>query len=338
MRSSPSSSKGASSSSWSGADVGRCGLVLLCLVACGRTDPIDFSPPVFDAGQGAGADAGRADAGGDAGLDAGRSDAGVNGGRDGGLDAGRPDAGVDAGVDAGREPGTAMDDLIYVHDDTALYAWAPATNALTRLASLSCVRPTDLAIDQAGRAFMVAGSTFYRLDLQTGVCTQLATLPEPLNTLQFLPAGIVDALEEGLVGYGPNSYWQFDPRTGRAFTLGSSNLGAGLVPSGDLSALEDGGTFLTVKGNVDAGCADCLVRIDPQTGVVVERLGPIGVGAVWGLATFNDTLYGFTWGGAVFRLDLVDGGVRARQLALVPGRSFWGAAAKPGARSRADGG
>jgi hypothetical protein len=306
-----------------------CLAALALAVACGRTDPVSFDPPrpvALDAGN----DAGR-DAGPDAGRDAGARDAGPDGGgRDAGLD-----AGADAGRDAGVEPGLAADDLVYLHDDTSLFVYTPATNSVRRVGPVSCVRPTDLAIDRAGRAFMVAGATLYRLDLQTGVCAQFATLPEPLLTLQFLPAGIVDALDEGLVGYGQRAYWQFEVRNGMALELGSGALGMGLEPSGDLSALNDGGAFLTVRGG---GCRDCLVRIDPQTGAVVERLGAIGANGVWGLATFDDTLYGFTSAGAVLRLDVVDGGVSSRQLLAQPGVAFWGAAARPGARSRRDGG
>ncbi len=200
-----------------------------------------------------------------------------------------------------------------MHDIAALYGYLPRTNTFTRIATVTCNRPTDLAIDQAGRAFMIAGFTLYRLNLQTGVCTPLATLPELLLTLQFLPAGLVDPNVESLVGYGPTSYWQFDPATGTATALGSSDLGFNQIPSGDLTALEDGGAFLTVKdwnnGNV---CADCLVRINPGTGSVVERYGPIGVASVWGLATFDDELYGFTNQGEAVRLELLnDGGVTA---------------------------
>ncbi len=327
----------------------RCFVPLVFLVACGRTELVTYdqpTPPPVDAGRDAGIDAGI-----DAGLrDAGLRDAGFDAGRpDAGFDAGRPDAGVDAGLrpDAGRidagfdaGPGLAADDIIYLHDSAALYGYLPRTNTFTRIATITCNRPTDLAIDQAGRAFMIAGFTLYRLNLNTGVCTPLATLPELLLTLQFLPAGVVDPGAEGLVGYGPNSYWEFEPATGMAMALGSSDLGFNQIPSGDLTALEDGGAFLTVKdANGGTVCADCLVRINPQTGAVVERYGPIGVTSVWGLATFDNKLYGFTNQGEAVLLDLrSDGGVAARQLGTSPGRAFWGAAARPGAGSARDGG
>ncbi|MBL8922454.1 MAG: hypothetical protein JNJ54_26625 [Myxococcaceae bacterium] len=315
-------------------------LLLATFIACGRTDPLTFEPlrpvadrPPADAGPDASVDGGHDGGARDAGpADAG-ADAGRDGGIDGGFDGGR-DAGPDGGVDAGSEPGLAADDLVYLHDNAALFTWAPGTNVVSRVGTVSCIRPTDLAIDRLGRAFMVSGSTLYRLNLQTGVCTPFATLPEPLVTLQFLPAGVVDALEEGLVGYGQQTYWQFELSNGMALALGTSSLGMGLVPSGDLTALDDGGAFLSVRGGT---CNDCLVRVDPQTGAVVERLGPIGASRVWGLATFDDTLYGFTASGGVLRLRVGDGGVQSQQVAT-SNVSFWGAAARPGARSRRDGG
>lgn len=327
--------------------------LLALVIACGRTDPLSFDPPppsrpVSDAGADAGAaggqDAGLHDAGTDAGTDGGNdagrdggvdagADAGVDAGADAGVDAGA-DAGADGGADSGVEPGLAADDLIYLHSDTTLFTWTPSTNVVSRVGPVSCRRPTDLAIDRAGRAFMVSGTTLYRLNLQTGVCTQFATLPEGLVTLQFLPAGVVDALQEGLVGYGQQTYWQFELSNGMALALGTSSLGMGLTPSGDLTALDDGGAFLSVRGGT---CNDCLVRVDPQTGAVVERLGPIGAIRVWGLATFDDTLFGFTSAGGVLRLRVLDGGVQSQVVAST-NFSFWGAAARPGARSRRDGG
>jgi hypothetical protein len=81
-----------------------------------------------------------------------------------------------------------------------------------------------------------------------------------------------------------------------------------------------------------------LVRIDPLTGAVVEQLGPIGLDEVWGLATFDDALYGFTANGGAARFSFRDGGVLATPFVLLPGRRFWGAAARPGARSFRDAG
>lgn len=334
--------------------------VTVLAIACGRTDLVDYEPlpvPSVDAGlaSDAGRDAGARDAGRDAGLDGGR-DAGADAGRDAGFDAG-VDAGVDAGArdagppDAGRvdagprdagvpdagEVGLAQD-LIYVHDSNRLFSFAPSTSTLSLIATLSCPGALDLAIDRLGRGYIVAGADLFRVNLQTGACARVATLPEPLVALSFLPAGLLGT-EESLVGYGEMAYWEFDPFDGAAVMLGSSGLFGGLIPSGDLSPLDDGGTWLTVRDPAQTSALDQLVRINPETGAVIQNFGPMGVTGAWGLATWGGQLFAFTSGGQGVRLAFVDGGVQPSQLTLGPGmRSFWGAAARPGAGSRADAG
>ncbi len=343
-------------------------VLTVAVVGCGRTDLVDFDeltpiPPsdsgvVLDAGRDAGArdagarDAGRdagVDAGGDAGFDAGQDagfDAGFDGGRDAGLrdagpaDAGRLDAGVrDAGVqDAGPPEVGLAQDLIYLHSGNTLFSYAPSTNTLARIATLSCGGALDLAIDRQGRGYIVAGSDLFRVNLQTGACSRVATLPEPLVALSFLPAGLLGT-EESLVGYGQMAYWEFDPFDGSAVMLGSSGLFGGLVPSGDLSPFDDGGTWLTVRSPSLPNALDQLVRINPETGAVLQNFGPMGVSGAWGLATWNGTLFAFTSGGQGVRLSFVDGGVQPALLSLGAGmRTFWGAAARPGAGTRADAG
>ncbi len=341
-------------------------ILTVLAVACGRTDLVDYEVPLpvplVDAGlaSDAGRDAGARDAGRDAGADAGR-DAGVDGGADAGRDA-RVDAGFDGGFDEGsRDAGTAdagrvdagvrdagvpdagevglAQDLIYVHDSTRLFSFAPATSTLSLIATLSCQGALDLAIDRLGRGYVVAGTDLFRVNLQTGACARVATLPEPLVALSFLPAGLLGT-EESLVGYGQMAYWEFDPFDGAAVMLGSSGLFGGLVPSGDLSPFDDGGTWLTVRDPAaPTNAPDQLVRINPETGAVIQSFGPMGVSEAWGLATWGGTLFAFTAEGQGVRLTFVDGGVQPALLSLGAGmRSFWGAAARPGAGTRADAG
>jgi hypothetical protein len=314
-------------------------LVPVVLAACGRTEPVRFDPPPVppvDAGL-LPRDAGPPDAGPpDAGApDAGRPDAGSDGGPG---DAGAADAGRDAGFDAG--PGLARSDVVYVHEDRQLFTWDPVSGALSQVPTFACGAATDMAIDRAGRAFVVAGTGLYRLDVQSGRCTFVALLPEGLVALTFLPAGALDPVEETLVGYGELAYWEFDPVDGTSVRLGSSALSGNVVPSGDLTPLADGRTYLSVRDRAwPSDRSDELVRIDPRSGAVVENLGVIGLPEVWGLATFDDELYGFNVDGQVARLRIVDGGVQSVLVPLAgPRRSFWGAAARPLAGSARDAG
>lgn len=306
----------------------------LLVIACGRTEPVTpppIAPIVVDAG--AGTDAGPRDGGLDAGLfDAGPFDAGP-------FDAGAPDAGQerDAGFDAG--PTIATFDVVYLHDSERLYTYAPPTGQLVQEARFSCRGVTDMAIDRLGRAFVVDFSSLYRVDVKTGQCLPIAPVPEPLVALTFLPAGLLDPTEEALVGYGAIGYWRFSPVDGAATQLGSSALMGGLEVSGDLTALSDGGTFLSVRdGFPGSSVPDLLVRIDARTGQVTQTLGRLTTDSVWGLATWEDELFGFSSRGQGLRISLSQQGTSSTVLALPVGFSFWGAAARPGAGARRDGG
>lgn len=286
--------------------------LVVVLLACGRTEPVTFVPPVAEAPS--------------------PPDAFI---RDAGTD--RDSGHVDAGpIDAGSMQGIAKTDLIYVNDERYLYTFSPSTNALARIKEISCSPATDIAIDRNGVGFVISNDVLYRIDLQTGVCSEPRMVPERLVALQFLPAGVVNPTEEGLIGYGDTSYWQFDPRTGTPLRLGRSALGPSLAVSGDLTALNDGGTFLTVNGG---SCADCLLAITPQTGAVERNFGAMGIRSVWGMATWDDRIFGFTSEGGAFQIDFTPGGgVSSRLISSFSPLSFWGAAARPRAGPLRDGG
>lgn len=257
------------------------------------------------------------------------------------VDAGRPDAGaaMDAGlapVDAG--PTIASFDVIYVQTSERLYTYAPPTGALVDVAGFTCRSVTDMAIDRQGRAFVVNFAGLYRLDVSTGACLRIADVPEPLVALTFLPAGLLDPTSEVLVGYGQLAYWKFDPVDGSSTRLGSSTLMRGLEVSGDLTSLSDGGTFLSVRqGMAGTALNDLLVRIDPRTGQILEEFAQLPANSVWGLATWDDEIFGFSARGQGLRLSPATGS-RPTLLQFPAGFAFWGAAARPGAGPGRDAG
>ena len=68
-----------------------------------------------------------------------------------------------------------------------------------------------------------------------------------------------------------------------------------------------GGTYLTVTGESPTGpCADCIVKVDPTTGAVLSNIGHLGHGAVFGLAFWGGSCYGFDAEGEVFRIYLTN--------------------------------
>ncbi len=71
---------------------------------------------------------------------------------------------------------------------------------------------------------------------------------------------------------------------------------------------------------------DCLVEIDPTTGSVTKSWGPLGFGAVDGLAFWGGTVYGFDAAGDVIAVTFDAGSIATTALPINPaGYHFVGA-------------
>ena len=81
------------------------------------------------------------------------------------------------------------------------------------------------------------------------------------------------------------------------------HLPEGLVSSGDIVSIEDGPTWLTVRGT---GCEDqdCLVELDPATGTITAAYGRLGYDEVFGLAAWDGRAYGFSRSGTIFEVQV----------------------------------
>ncbi len=236
------------------------------------------------------------------------------------VDAGAPnteDAGDGGTTDSGPSGPVT---LAYAHSPTTLYVIDIETNQPRRVADFGgdCAAGSlvDLAIDSAGNAYVSTGDGLYRLDLATASCTKISAGVAGPNSLAFVHRG--DAGTEELVGYFGGNYSKIDRWDGGVTTLGS--LGGSYVSSGDLVEVPDGGTFLTIAGN---GCNDCLARVDPTTGALLENFGTVNHAFVYGVAAWGQRIYGFADNGAFFSMDLVDGGVRTQDIATDAGASSW---------------
>jgi hypothetical protein len=156
------------------------------------------------------------------------------------------------------------------------------------------------------------GTTFggvYKIDRMTAVCTLIAPGSYP-NSLSFVPKGTVDQNVEALVGYNGNQYVRIDTTTGQVTPIGNQSLG-GLSSSGDIVSVIGGGTYLTVNGFDGMGlCSDCIIEVDPTTGALKQHIGnsmTLGHQAVYGLAFWGGSCYGFDASGHVFKIDLTTG-------------------------------
>jgi len=204
---------------------------------------------------------------------------------------------------------------VYAHSGFTLYRVDPDTKAMTTVGGFfGCGgwQMIDIAMDKNGQLFGTTTQNIARIDKTSGQCTVIAAGTGYPNSLSFVPEGTLDPNHEVLVGYSLGDYVAIDTSTGSMTKIGS--LPQGYTSSGDLVSVAGVGTFLTVKGN---GCSDCIFKVNPVTGAMLQNLGPIGYPLVYGLAFWKGTMYGFTSGGALFTYDLA-----TKATALVSSGSF----------------
>jgi hypothetical protein len=159
----------------------------------------------------------------------------------------------------------------------------------------------DIALNSSGEMYGTTFSALVKINKETAQCTTIKTGSYP-NSLSFVPKGTVFPDKEALVGYQGSNYLEINITTGAVTNIGS--IGSGLSSSGDIVSIIGGGTYLTVTGS---GCADCMVEVNPSTGALITNLGPIGYGAVYGLAFWAGTAYGFNSAGKMFSYDVLTG-------------------------------
>jgi hypothetical protein len=252
-------------------------------------------------------------------------DGGGGGAGGSGGEGGAPiDAGIDAPSDREFPP---IPEEVFAASGTTLYRLTVDSWVLAKVGTLDgCVGPVvDIAIDRTSRMFATTTNGIYRVDPGTAVCTLISQGIYP-NSLCTVPAGTVDPSEEALVGFVDDDYVRIDRETGEITSIG--NLGPfGFISSGDMAVLPGGRAFLSVK---QGGCSDCLVEIDPTTGVMLNLVGPIGYSNVFGLASQKGEGIGFGAAGEVFHIDLTTGEGKPIAVSNEPfGLEYFGAASKP---------
>jgi hypothetical protein len=218
--------------------------------------------------------------------------------------------------------GPPMTAEVYGHSADVLYRLDPVTKKVTVVGPFQgCSSVIDLAIDGDSKVFATTFGGLFRIEKTNAKCTPIAQGGYP-NSLSFVPKGTLFADKEALVGYQGSTYVQIDTTTGVVKQIGS--IGSGLSSSGDIVSVKDGGTYLTVNGS---GCSDCIIEVDPKTGKMTKNWGPIGYSAVFGIAFWAGSVYGFTNGGDLFEIQFKNG-LKTTKIPVPmapPGLSFWGA-------------
>lgn len=269
------------------------------------------SPPgsTFGSSGGSAGDGGSGGSAGQAGA-AGQAGSGGEGGFTFPTDGGGPDP---------QLPGE-----VFGHSADTLYKLEPISKQVTVVGDFKgCSSVIDLAIDKDSKIIATTFGGLYWIDKTNAQCTLISNGTYP-NSLSFVPAGTLDPNEEALVGYQGSTYLRISTTSGQVQQIGS--IGNNFSSSGDIVSVKGGGTYLTVNGN---GCSDCLIQVDPKTGSLLKNWGPTGYGAVFGIAFWAGSVYGFTSYGQLFEMTFVNGQLVVSPEIPIPNApadlSFWGA-------------
>jgi hypothetical protein len=256
----------------------------------------------------------------------GGSGTGASGPSTSGSGAGGDGGGFQTTSAGGGEP--VGEPVVYGHSRDTLFRLNAETKDVGIVGPFTgCGDPTrveDIALDANSNLYGTSENGLYRIDPNTAVCTLIASGAYP-NSLSFVPKGTVDPNEEALVGYLDDVYVRIDTTTGMITNIGSLGS-ATLISSGDIVSVKNGPTYLTVKErNNGTTCRDCLVRVNPATGALVEGYGPLGFDRVFGTAFWAGSVYGFTNDGKLFEIQIVNGDLVTTPISTPNGLSFWGA-------------
>jgi hypothetical protein len=288
-------------------------LALAAVTACSAAKTIDFTSSASSSGSTSTAGTGAGTGG-----TASASTAGT-----GAVHLGAGGGGVGGGSGTG---GSTANAEVFGQSAGTLYKLDPITKVVTTVGDFQGCgdEVIDIALDKDSNMYGTSTDGVYKIDKTTAVCTQIAAGSYP-NSLSFVPAGTLDPNVEALVGYLGNQYVRIDTTTGAVTNVGNKSLGA-CQSSGDIVSVIGGGTYLTVTGCIGCLDSDCIVEVDPKTGALVKNLGKVGHIAVYGLAFWGGSAYGFDAAGQLFQIDLMNGTSTTIPIPMAPpGLSFYGA-------------
>lgn len=219
-------------------------------------------------------------------------------------------------------PAPAAAPLIYAHTADTLFTFDAADKKLVDIGKFSCLSATDrvldIAVDATGKVFGTTDDAFIAVNPKDATCTRIIAKDDLPNSLSFVPAGLVDAGKESLVGYAFDTslkavrYVKIDTTTGQMTDVGLLNPSGATkkyVSSGDIFSVANDGNkaFLTVREDPATTGPDMLAEVDPKTGTIKRIVGSTLQKQIYGLAYWAGKAYGFSGDGNVTEINVLTG-------------------------------
>ena len=178
---------------------------------------------------------------------------------------------------------------------------------------------TDIAMDRAGRLWGITFEELYRIDTDTAACTYVGRVSAGVtcNGLAAVGPGAPGIDQNQLVAACESGLFVIDPVSMDMTFLASFQ--SGFQSSGDVVFVPGEGLYVTIWSSASNTDVLALFRL-PVSGSVA--VGEIGVREIYGLAYWNDRLFGFSQSGGIYEISLTSGG--GTTLAMTE-YSFWGA-------------
>ena len=196
--------------------------------------------------------------------------------------------------------GPVRTDVIYVHDGSTLSTFDPLTYQTATVGPFLAVGSVlDIAIDRFGLLYAVDSSGLYICDPETVECDRLGDVPA--NSLGFVPAGILDPVDDVLLSISGNRVIHALLQGPSVTVVEVGTVGGPYSSSGDVAALPDGRVVFT---SPDLEGSDVIVELDPATGAAIGELAPAH-SDTWGLAVWGGILWAFDAAGTARRYDPV---------------------------------
>ena len=269
-------------------------------------------------------------------IDAGALDSGPND-----LDSGAgPVDGGGTAIDAGgfEQPDVGDQDTffsqpvgeLYAHTKDALYFLDVPAAAFKKVADFSFDKNkglvTDIALNKWGNLFAVTYGDLFQCNRENGKCVWLAKLPQEFNGLTFIPEGIIDPVQEALVGIAGQGTWYHIQFAGGKVTLKAiGDYGGAWLSSGDAFSVVGVGTYATLKKS--NGGDNYLAEVDPKTGSIIKIIGKTGSAkGLFGLAWWAGVFYAVSNDGNIYVLDVKTGdAIKVQGVSVPKGVQWWGA-------------